>query len=48
LLGGWVYERLGAGLLWSGCLVLGLLLALGFMVMRTPAKQRVEKSAEAP
>ena len=44
LLGGWVYEHLGAGLLWGGCLVLGLLLALGFLAMRAPAKRRMEKS----
>lgn len=46
LLGGWVYEHLGAGLLWGGCLVLGLLLALGFLAMRAPAKRRMEKSAD--
>jgi len=46
LLGGWVYEHLGAGLLWGGCLALGLLLALGFLAMRAPARRRMEKSAD--
>ncbi|MGB7875071.1 MAG: MFS transporter [Anaerolineales bacterium] len=44
LLGGWVYEQLGAGLLWSGCLALGLLLALGFLAMRAPVRRRAEES----
>ncbi len=44
LLGGWVYEHMGARLLWGGCLALGLLLALGFLAMRAPAKRRMEKS----
>ena len=46
LLGGWVFEHLGAGLLWGGCLALGLLLALGFLAMRAPARRRMEKSAD--
>jgi MFS family permease len=44
LLGGWVYEHLGANTLWGGCLTLGLLLALGFLAMRAPANRRMEKS----
>jgi MFS family permease len=40
LLGGWVYEQLGANALWGSCLALSLLLALGFLGMRAPAKQR--------
>jgi MFS family permease len=44
LLGGWVFEHLGANLLWGSCLVLGLLLALGFLAMSAPAKRRMEES----
>jgi MFS family permease len=44
LLGGWVYEQLGANLLWGGCLVLGILLAFGFLVLRAPANRRMAKS----
>lgn len=47
LLGGWVYEHLGADVLWSGSLVLGLLLAIGFLGLRAPAKRRMEKSTVA-
>jgi len=44
LLGGWVFEHLGDNILWGGCLVLGLLLMLGFLAMSAPAKRRMEKS----
>jgi MFS family permease len=44
LLGGWVFEHLGANLLWGGCLVLGFLLALGYLGIGVPAKRRMEKS----
>jgi MFS family permease len=44
LLGGWIFEHLGANLLWGGCLVLGLLLALGYLGIGVPAKRRMEKS----
>ena len=47
LLGGWVYEHLGANLLWESSLVLGLLLALGFWGMRAPAKRRMEKRTDS-
>jgi MFS family permease len=44
LLGGWVFEYLGANLLWGSCLALGVLLALGFLAMSAPAKRRMAKS----
>jgi MFS family permease len=44
LLGGWVFEHLGANVLWGSCLVLGLLLALGFLAMSAPTRRRMEKS----
>jgi MFS family permease len=43
LLGGWVFENLGANALWGSCLVLGLLLALGYLAMNAPARRRMEK-----
>jgi MFS family permease len=43
LLGGWVYEHLGANVLWGSCLVLGLVLAAGYLGMDAPAKRRMEK-----
>ena len=47
LLGGWVFEHLGANLLWGGCLALGFLLALGYLGISIPAKRRMEKSTVA-
>jgi len=44
LLGGWIFEHLGANALWGSCLVLGLLLALGYLGMSAPARRRMEKS----
>lgn len=48
LLGGWIYDHLGASALWIGCLGLGVLLALGYLVMSAPAKRRMAqvKSSE--
>ena len=33
LLGGWVYEKLGSGSLWTGTLVIGLALALAYLML---------------
>lgn len=41
LLGGKVYESLGSHFLWTGCLILGLLVALGFWALRIPARRRM-------
>jgi len=41
LAGGWIYERLGSGALWSGCAVLGITLALCYLAMSAPAKRRM-------
>ena len=46
LLGGQIYEKLGAKLLWVSCLALGLLLAFGYLALGVSAKRRMEKSAE--
>jgi MFS family permease len=43
LLGGWVFDHLGANMLWGSCLALGLLLALGYLGMSAPARRRMEK-----
>jgi MFS family permease len=44
LLGGKVYESLGPQFLWTCCLILGLLVALGFWAMRIPARRRLDKN----
>jgi MFS family permease len=36
ILGGWLYERFGPQFLWSACLVLGGLLALGYLALAKP------------
>ncbi len=33
LLGGWVYEKLGAGSLWTGALIIGLAVAIGTLML---------------
>jgi len=42
LLGGQVYESLGPSVLWAGCLVLGFLVALGYWILRIPARRRLD------
>ena len=41
LAGGWVFERLGSSILWTGCLVLGLILGLCYLGLRIPARRRM-------
>jgi len=41
LLGGWVFEHLGAQALWAGCFALGCLLALGYLALAGPAGRRM-------
>lgn len=47
LMGGWVYERFGAFTLWTGALVLGLALTLGFLVMARVSTGRQSVDADA-
>jgi len=44
LTGGWVFEHLGKNVLWFGCLGLGVLLAICYLLMSAPAKQRMAGS----
>jgi len=44
LLGGRVYESLGPSFLWTGCLVLGLSVALGLWILRIPARHRMDEN----
>ncbi|HEX5836275.1 MAG TPA: MFS transporter [Anaerolineales bacterium] len=41
LAGGWVYEQLGSTALWTGCLILGLVLSLCYLALRVPARKRM-------
>lgn len=44
LTGGWIYEHLGKNTLWAGCSILGIILAVGYLVMSKPAKLRMEQA----
>jgi MFS family permease len=44
VLGGWVYEYIGAAALWLGCFVLGCILAVCYLWMGRVASQRTEKT----
>lgn len=44
LAGGWVYEHWGSDALWTGCLLLGIALAFGYLAMSAPAKRRMEQT----
>jgi MFS family permease len=44
VIGGWVFEHLGAKALWAGCFALGCLLALGYLAMAGPAGRRLARS----
>jgi MFS family permease len=41
LLGGWVFQHLGAAVLWAGCLAMGALLSLGYLALSGPASRRM-------
>jgi MFS family permease len=48
LVGGWVYENLGADMLWIGCLVTGILIAFCYLALSAPAKRRMPQSGTLP
>lgn len=48
LAGGWIYENLGKDALWSGCLILGIALALCYLAMSAPARRRMAQSQTSP
>lgn len=39
LAGGWVYEHLGNNALWAGCLILAVVISIGFLMLSRKAKQ---------
>ncbi|HET7010727.1 MAG TPA: MFS transporter [Anaerolineales bacterium] len=42
VVGGWVYDRFGPDALWGACLIVGLLLAVGYLAMARPARRRMQ------
>ena len=45
LAGGWVFEHLGKNILWMGCLGLGIILAICYLLLNAPAKKRMSQSS---
>jgi MFS family permease len=43
LVGGWVFEHIGKNVLWGGCLILGIVLAVCYLIMSAPAKRRMAR-----
>jgi MFS family permease len=41
LAGGWIYEHWGSNTLWVSCLVIGFLIALGYLALRAPARHQM-------
>lgn len=48
LAGGWVFENLGADTLWTGCLILGVILAFCYYALSAPAKRHMTESKSLP
>lgn len=44
LAGGWVYEHMGSDALWTGCLLVGIILAFCYLALGAPAKRRMEQT----
>jgi MFS family permease len=44
LVGGWVYENLGANTLWVGCLIMGVVISFGYLALSAPAKRQMAHS----
>ncbi len=47
VLGGWSYEHFGPTTLWTGCFLLGLSLALGYVWLENLARQRAQQAERA-
>jgi MFS family permease len=47
VIGGWVYEILGPGALWTGCLALGALLAVAYLAMSGAAAKKMQRTLPA-
>jgi MFS family permease len=48
LMGGWVYENLGANTLWVSCLVTGIIIAFCYLALSAPAKRQMAQSGTLP
>jgi MFS family permease len=41
LAGGWIFEHRGSDSLWFGCVILGILIALGYLALSAPARRQM-------
>ena len=41
LAGGWIFENWGSNVLWVGCLVLGFVIAIGYLTLSAPARRQM-------
>jgi len=48
LVGGWVYENLGANTLWVSCLATGIIIAFCYLALSAPAKRQMAQSGTLP
>jgi MFS family permease len=46
VLGSWVFENFGAGVLWSACFVIGGAVAASYLAMAVPARKRLAEISE--
>ncbi|HEY2981113.1 MAG TPA: MFS transporter [Anaerolineales bacterium] len=44
VIGGWIFEHIGAMALWSGCFALGVLLAGAYLLLGGPAQRRLKQA----
>jgi MFS family permease len=44
LIGGWIFEHIGAQALWGGCFALGILLAGAYLLLGGPAHRRLKQA----
>ena len=48
LLGTWTYQYLGPGALWTGCLVVGMVVAAGFLALAPSVRRRTHSPTTSP
>jgi MFS family permease len=41
LAGGWIYEQWGNSVLWFGCLIVGFVIAFGYLALSAPARRQM-------
>jgi MFS family permease len=41
LAGGWIFENWGSNALWVGCLVMGFVIAIGYLALSAPARRQM-------